>query len=45
MQHDPLDPVEPLSRVLASTRTVLAQAKAGQLPAAGRLAAFPRCAV
>jgi uncharacterized protein (TIGR03086 family) len=33
MQNDPLDPAEPLSRALASTRTVLAQVKAGQLDA------------
>jgi hypothetical protein len=45
MQNDPLDPAEPLSRALASTRTVLAQVKAGQFLAVGRLAAFPGHAV
>ena len=45
MQNDPLDPTEPLARALASTRTVPAQVTAGQLLAAGRLAAFPGCAV
>jgi hypothetical protein len=33
MQNDPPDPTEPLARALASTRTVLAQVKAGQLDA------------
>jgi hypothetical protein len=45
MQNDPLDPAEPLARAPASTRTVLAQVRTGQLLAAGRLAAFPGGAV
>jgi hypothetical protein len=41
MQNDPLDPTEPLARTPASTRTVLAQVRAGQLLASGQTAIKP----
>jgi hypothetical protein len=41
MQNDPLDPTEPLARALASSRTVLAQVRAGLFLAAGQTAIKP----